>query len=217
MEDIGDLDPAALLREATRLRTINMDAAIACLRRFNEMGAMSADVKNYLRLPLYLQKAGRFEEAKREFQLLLDTSKAVVDASFSHQSESVRTMLYHARLYTIYDKMRLVYEREGLRDIAEEYSKLYDIHNATHQKMMGEVQEETRLRLAEWKEKKRTGRAFIDDELTTDERPVALVTVQSRRDKMAERRQEKIEQTLGCLVVIVFIVLVVWAVKHFVF
>ena len=71
-----DEETAALNREATRLRdTGDIDAAIECLRKAAarmRASSMHHTIQTWLRLPLFLQQAGRYDEAMNEFQRLID-------------------------------------------------------------------------------------------------------------------------------------------------
>lgn len=209
MKDISKPDPSSLLREATQLSGVDMDAAIACLKCFKEVADTEVyDIKSYLRLPLYLQQAGRFDEAKEEFQFLLDTSKEVTDKNFSHQPEAVRLMLTHARLYTIYDKMRLAYQREGLKEVANEYQRLHEMHKSSHQKAMKEDMERTKKERENSKPKTHT-------ETRSVKLPDPLPATKEVRVKGGAASNG--ETVAGCIVLIIIIAAITWAVVHFVF
>ncbi|WP_329007129.1 hypothetical protein [Pseudomonas aeruginosa] len=68
-------EAARLGREATALKSSgNLGGAIRCLQEVKRL--MGSNPRGYtaqqwLRLPLYLQEAGRFDEAMEEFQELL--------------------------------------------------------------------------------------------------------------------------------------------------
>jgi len=99
-------DPNALLKEATALKKEgNLDAAITKLRQAYDAISttnVTYDVKPFLRLPMYLQEAGRNDEAWKELNNLL--------LGFPNQlkSEEVLPMTHSI----IYDKMRLFLQRE---------------------------------------------------------------------------------------------------------
>lgn len=71
-----DEETAALHREATRLRDAgDLDSAIVALQKVQERmrkSSFSNTAERWVRLPLFLQQAGRFNEAELEFQRLLD-------------------------------------------------------------------------------------------------------------------------------------------------
>jgi len=99
-------DPNGLLKEATALKKAgNLDAAIAKLRE--AYAAISTtnftyDVKPFLRLPLYLQEAGRNDEAWKELNNLL--------LGFPNQLRNNEVLpMTHS---IVYDKMRLFLQRE---------------------------------------------------------------------------------------------------------
>jgi tetratricopeptide (TPR) repeat protein len=111
-------DIYSLERKVTALKKSgDMDGAISLLRVLKEKYRLDSDehsVSKHLRLPLYLQKAGRWREALIEFEALLDE-----DAPLSPHIE-VRIM----EQSTIHDKMRLAYQRQGDNDTAITYGIL---------------------------------------------------------------------------------------------
>lgn len=129
-----DPEADALLREATQWADVkNWDKAIACLKKTGDRAG--------LRLPLYLQKAGRFDEAMLEFERLLMNVKATANRDFAHQNKSGRTMLAHAEYQRIYDKMRVACKRQGIQDKAAEYEALSESHRKTHARLFKKEQE----------------------------------------------------------------------------
>ena len=102
-----NLKADASLKRATDFKSDgNLDKAIEELRAFRrhaENGTVSFPVASYLRLPLYLQAAGRREEAWVEFYRLIDDGYPN-----QLQVESVKWM----EKSTVYDKMRLFLERD---------------------------------------------------------------------------------------------------------
>ena len=132
-----DPETAALLRKATEYADAkDWDCAISCLRKANARAPFQVLGKSALRLPLYLQKAGRFDEAMREFERLLSGVESGINSQFAHRSTSVRTMLAHAEYQAIYDKIRLAFQRQGLAAQAAEYGKLAENHKRHHARLM---------------------------------------------------------------------------------
>lgn len=104
---------SSLLKEATLQRDQGeIDRAIETLRKaYSEIAQshVSCSVDTFLRLPLYLQKAGRNDEAWREFNLLLTRG-------FPNQIPSHDLLpMEHSQ---IFDKMRLFLQREKKNDLA---------------------------------------------------------------------------------------------------
>ncbi len=101
-------DAGDLLKEATSAKKAgNIDKAITILKKAYK--AISKDViiyspQTFLRLPLYLQEAGKPEEAWKEFQLLLNKG-------YPNQNNDTQLMPMDHSI--IYDKMRLFLQREG--------------------------------------------------------------------------------------------------------
>ncbi|HKP37685.1 MAG TPA: hypothetical protein VJT71_12585 [Pyrinomonadaceae bacterium] len=108
-----------LLKNATAANSADdFDGAINLLRQaYSEIarGPVSYSVDTFLRLPLYLQQAGRDEEAWHEFNLLLTRG-------FPNQLNHADVIpMEHSR---IYDKMRLCLQREKQFDRAVRFGVL---------------------------------------------------------------------------------------------
>ena len=105
-----------LLKKATqKKRDGDLDAAIACLRE--AYGLMSKHttiypIDTYLRLPLYLQHAGRYGEAMAEFEQLLCNTPPTVVKEFPHAPREVLQSIAAMRYADIFDKVRLSTHRE---------------------------------------------------------------------------------------------------------
>lgn len=114
-----DPETAALLREATQWSNANdLDRAITCLRQANarmKVSPVSYPIQAWLRLPLYLQKAGRYDEAVTEFVRLSDEATGRIARAFSHQSKAKQQVFVRQELAVIRDKIRLAQEREAKR------------------------------------------------------------------------------------------------------
>jgi hypothetical protein len=114
-----------LLKMATEKKDIGeVDTAIELLRKAYAVIAISSvsySVSIFLRLPLYLQKAGRNDEAWREFNLLLTHG-------FPNQLKNLEVLpMEHSE---IYDKMRLFLQREKKFDVAIRFGVLSYITRA---------------------------------------------------------------------------------------
>src|SRR5260370_26155700 len=114
------IDTSELLRNATAEKARgNINWEIELLKRFweEEPFALSGfGVEAYLKLPMYLQQAGRSDEAWRTLKKLL--SDYVL--SGAKQNEQVVPMVQSV----IYDKMRLFWQREGKAQAAIKYGIL---------------------------------------------------------------------------------------------
>lgn len=120
-----------LSREATEAKKANdWDRAIDCLRQIKERVLANGDFPSCTRLPLFLQQAGRFDEAMEEFNLLIHQTKPRIDREFSHALPYARRSVVASSLMRIYDKMRLACQREKRHDDADRYARLYEQHHA---------------------------------------------------------------------------------------
>ena len=119
---------AALHRQATEHKdNKEWDKAVTCLREAERLKGNVLTVypvKHSLRLPLFLQQAGRFDEAMREFQALLDGTEARIARQFSHQKKTEQTKIVHADYADIYKAMSTACKREKRMDLVEKYQNL---------------------------------------------------------------------------------------------
>lgn len=147
-----------LLKKATALKAKgDWSGAIKCLRK--AYAALGDDIVNYsaetsLRLPLFLQQAGRFDEAMQEFNRLLSEVEPRLSKGFNHQTGLVRAMLAHAWYAAIYDKMQLACRRERLPERADEYSDIAESHRQKHARLMKVEQLAREVRIG-WRTLKR--------------------------------------------------------------
>jgi tetratricopeptide (TPR) repeat protein len=125
-----DEEIAALHREATRLKDAgDWDKAIAALQKAQNMmrrSNVANTTESWLRLPLFLQQGGRFDEAMEEFNRLLAETDARIANEFSHQPEFAQYGFTHQVRATIYNKMRVACKRQNLLDETARYKALHD-------------------------------------------------------------------------------------------
>jgi hypothetical protein len=147
----SDLDDriAVLHREATRLKGVDWDGAIHAL---SEAAVLMRERTGYpaerrTRLPLFLQQAGRYEEAIHEFERLLMEAEIRVPREFAHQGPLCQKRFVHVEKSYIYDKMRLAAERQGDAPMADRCRALTDEHRHEEQRLEPMVEEE---KAAKW-------------------------------------------------------------------
>jgi tetratricopeptide (TPR) repeat protein len=120
-------------KRATQLKDVDWDGAISHLRRINALLRRSKvvyPIATWLRLPLFLQQAGRFPEAIQEFnRLIKETPKRVKNQSLSDASATWLEYRMHVDLKYIYDKMRLVHKREKRYSEAAQYADMSEEHD----------------------------------------------------------------------------------------
>ncbi|MBI2852050.1 MAG: hypothetical protein HYX84_02960 [Chloroflexi bacterium] len=107
------MDPDILLKEATAKKDAgDINGAIHILKKaYQAIGKLETiyAVNTFLRLPQYLQEAGRNDEAWHEYNLLLTKG-------YPNQMNNLELMPMDHSI--IYDKMRLFLQREGRNDLA---------------------------------------------------------------------------------------------------
>lgn len=129
-----DEETAALHRKATSLRDAgDLDSAIVALQKAQErmrQSNFSHTAESWVRLPLFLQQAGRFHEAELEFQRLLDDlpdlarrEAGIGDHSISYgKGTSKRSICSHivkVHKQVINEKWALARKREERRQAKE--------------------------------------------------------------------------------------------------
>lgn len=124
------LDFSSLGRQATEAKKSgDMKQAIELLleqRRVAESAGFKPEAETLLRLPLYLQAAGRFAEAVEEFGRLLSMADLAYKVAGDEACSPARK-IYSAAIWRakVYDKMRLAYSRQGDPAGADEYAELH--------------------------------------------------------------------------------------------
>lgn len=133
-----DEETAELHREATRLKDAgDWDGAVAALQKAQERmrkSNFSHTTESWVRLPLFLQQAGRFEEAMTEFNRLLDEVDDLMAKEFSHQPERFWAGFAYYPRVVIYNKMKVACKRQKLPDDAAKYEALRDEYRDKHEK-----------------------------------------------------------------------------------
>ena len=106
----------------------HVEQAIELLRQAHQLMRKEAfcgdAVDKWLRLPLVLQKAGRFDEAMREFEALLSDLYAIKLKQLPQYPDEIVMLLTHRIRAVIYDRMRLACKREKRLDLAQRYADL---------------------------------------------------------------------------------------------
>lgn len=129
---------ATLSREATTHKDVNWNVGVTCLQEAAHLMRNSDyyDMSKMLRLPVFLQQAGRFEEAMEEFERLLADAKPIAQKEMANTNLPTAAKR-HTHLYylQIYDKMRTVCKRQKLKDKAEEYRALSEKHKLVYEEL----------------------------------------------------------------------------------
>lgn len=124
-----------LHREATSYKKTDIDKAIHCLKKAKLLMKKTEGIllAQRLRLPLFLQQAGRFDEAILEFEQLLKSAipRAEKDLAIYQEPLLIEYRVYQD-FYQIYDKMRLICERENLQERSKKYSQLGEKYKIYH-------------------------------------------------------------------------------------
>lgn len=124
---------SALGSQATEYKSgNNLNAAILCLE---EMWGLAYESKSYwakslIRLPKFLQQAGRFHDAEKRFQELIALAPIAAQESGKHHdlSEFYIPFEEHYFLYDVYEAMRIVYKREKQIECSNKYKALAQEH-----------------------------------------------------------------------------------------
>lgn len=160
-----DGEIAQLHRDATAYKDgKNWDEAVACLKRANELMVLSGTsygVDRWLRLPIFLQQAGKMDEADMSFSWLLSDVDRQIEADLGQQSTNVKAATKHGMCAAIYDKWRLAWKREKQPVKAEYYEALAkeQLGLATQYRSRVELERKQRLANTPIRERQRTGGA----------------------------------------------------------
>jgi hypothetical protein len=126
-----DREISALHKEATRLKGKDWPAAISALEKATILDAAHNrwnDMTRMVRLPTFLQQAGRFDEAMAEFERLIDRVPIYVQEHSGTDNELARSATLHREYEVLYDKMRLACKREKHTEQAEKYAQKSAVH-----------------------------------------------------------------------------------------
>jgi tetratricopeptide (TPR) repeat protein len=129
-KDPVDEQIAALHREATTHKGSSWDAAIACLKQAATLMRKRKGgytINRWLRLPLFLQQAGYFDEAMREFEKLLSETIPRRKKDTPNPTPHMVEMFAQSDYAAIYDKMQLACKRQKLAEKAAVYAKFVEM------------------------------------------------------------------------------------------
>lgn len=143
---------------ATQLRKTDIGTAIQYLRRARALAEAIDDWSNttewYLRLPLFLQQAGRIDEAIKEFDVLLSNWEKFNQVISPQANELMREHAREVYLATIYDKLRLAWQREKNTTRAQEAAKACAVHRAEQDRLWPLIEAERKAEMDEYKRKR---------------------------------------------------------------
>lgn len=141
---------AELNRRATESKHAgDWGAAVALLQQAK---ARQGDMYEDTRLALFLQQAGRFDEAMAEFSWLLEQAHPQCEAEFPHQSTTVRRAAVASRRARIHDKIRLACQRETRLDMADAHQALSKAFWAEQKALKPEIEAARVAEAKRWEE-----------------------------------------------------------------
>lgn len=144
-----------LNKRATALKKAgDMDGAITTLRRAK---ASQGDLYEDMKLALYLQQAGHFDESMVEFDWLLEHSTDWAQSMFSHQPNSIIQAQRASWCARIHAKAQLACEREKRLDLAAEHGQRASKYTSIAQRLRPLGDQEVKVKRAAWNEAKRQG------------------------------------------------------------
>ncbi len=214
-------DYVTLQKLATRFKKINWNESLTCLYKANQLVEESKEaqsLQNITRLALFLQQAGRFEEAKFELQRLFENVDNYVinyNKMFSKTDELRMQWMESSYLAHLFDKARLIYRREKLIDESKQFLELSEQYKKTeielHQKLQAKFEQD---RLDDWRrEQLELEKLQLEAEETRKRRELLLLREEKLRKEVQAQKQQKTEQKqeqvddMGMLVFIGFILI----------
>ena len=121
-----------LLKEATQLkREGDLSSAIKKLKQAEskiQRSSVDYGIETFLRLPMYLQAAGRSDEAIKQLDQLLSKYPEPWGHCVKFDKRGIYPMHLDLARGSIYDKMRLVYQRDNNPSDALPYSVLAETY-----------------------------------------------------------------------------------------
>mgnify|MGYP001151051251 CR=1 FL=1 len=118
---------------ATQLKDEDLEEAIACMRRacaLNKAIGGGLPDRRSLRLPMFLQRAGRMGEAMQAFNQALRDVDDWVAAGPARQTSTERAAATASIKAVVYDQMRIAWKREGDMGKMQSAKRLADWHEA---------------------------------------------------------------------------------------
>lgn len=197
-----------LHKMATAFKTAkDWGGALACLNRAKYLSVTigsAVDVQSLCRLPLFLQQAGKFEEAKFELQELFENADAFAkqQASELNRSQALFQRKFKALfLEYLFDKARLIYKREKELEKSEEFARM----SKSYQEEVDYIDE-----LIEQQ-------CEIDRQEYFREETEELLNGVDLLLKETEPKSTSKEDVKNMVVGFVGLVVIIWAIIHFVF
>lgn len=210
-----------LEKEATCLSKTDLKRAIECLRESEKLKSqvgIGYSFKSYLRLPKFLHKDGKFDEAIVEFERLIEEAPSRAKRETPRQdyySDSLFLLLCQPHEYNqliqIYEAMSKVYRKEKMIDKADYYEKLsYDLE-IKREKILEKAD---KARKKAWERRKNsTSRAKKSPSPRTQANSKAVITTQTLKDRKKAQAQatgEAMGVILGVILLIILIIFGLW-------
>ena len=151
-EDIGNRFGELMKQATAHKRAGNWDEAVRCageahaIALASHAGGFAAEA--WTKYPLYLQQAGRYDEAMRVFHQVIAAADSILAREMSHQPAFIQRGYAFNLRSVVFDKMRVAAERERRNDEAEAFTgkateeadafeaftKVRDLHRKREQK-----------------------------------------------------------------------------------
>lgn len=198
-------DYAELQRRATAFKKDNINLSLACLYKAKQVGDIGFPMlQNILRLPLFLQQAGKFEEAKSELQSIFNNADEYANNMVENYSGNKKLYSQYTKanyLEYLFDKARLIYKREKLLSEAEQFQTMSLTFREERIKLRARIDRESDIELKEY-------------QLEVQEIRENLKLEKEQQHKPEVNSQEKIfkskEDVIHFFVGITFIAFVCW-------
>lgn len=215
---IDSNDIAELNREATRYKTEkNWEYALACLFKAKELTkGQYCDILQRLRLPLFLQQAGRFEAAKYELAYLLQNTDRFValEAEGRQNLRLQKIFLKNLYLERLFDKARLIFQREKQNESmgkCAELSKQYAEKRVEANEKLRNAEEEQlarhRTRFSDNTHQTSTQNRLRDDTICVKPTGIPHLpdTPSPQQPKKIQKKPQQIDYVIGLCVVVAII------------
>lgn len=126
-EEIGKRFGELMKQATAHKRAGNWEEALRCageahaIAMASPAGGFAAEA--WTKYPLYLQQAGRYDEAMRIFHQVLEAADSILAREMSHQPAFIQRGYASNLRSVVFDKMRVAAERERRNDEADAFAR----------------------------------------------------------------------------------------------
>ncbi|KGQ31921.1 hypothetical protein [Gallibacterium anatis] len=185
------------------------EGALACLKVAKYLSVTiggSITTQSLLRLPLFLQQAGKFEEAKFELQDLYESAEAIAkqqSIGITHNQALFQQKFKALFLEYLFDKARLIYKRQKLLPQSEEFAQTSKTYQSEVTYINELLEKQCQIDREEYYNS-------LDNE---DEEDDDILLIDDKKNETFTKKEEIFYSIIGWS----FIIGIGWLIIHFIF